>query len=362
MKIRDVYLKETKSYAAHTPQVSADALDCSLGVNPYGPPDRALEAVRSFDLSRLGDYPHTHAAHDAIIRYWSGQAALTRDGILLADGSVSALYLVNALFAKPGAEVVGFAPSFTDMIVNAEMQGMRYTRVAPADGTYREDVDALLAAVTNETALVYVDNPNNPTGQTLSRGDLRRILERAEAVGAYVLVDEAYGDFISREESAMAELGRFPGLMVLRTFSKGFGLAGLRAGYLAAAPELVAYMSKTSNPYTMNELTREAAAAAMEAGDYPASHGEDFARVKRALRGAAGHALTMLETDDRVPICTLKHRDAVDLQMLLARENVLTVSGAEFDCMDESCVRLRVPRLELAERLVEAVGRVDRSR
>lgn len=362
LKIREQYLRETKSYAAHTPAVTADTLDCSLGVNPYGPPACALDAVRSFDLARLGDYPHTHAAHDAIIRYWKDQAPLTRENILLVDGSVSALYLINALFAKPGAEVVGFVPSFTDMIVNVEMQGMRYTGVAPADETYREDVDALLAAMSGETALVYIDNPNNPTGQLLSKKELLRVLERAEELGAYVLVDEAYGDFVSREESILSALPRFPKLLVLRTFSKGFGLAGLRAGYVLAAAELVAYMSKTSNPYTMNELTREAAAAAMEAPDHPASHGENFVRVKADLRAATGGALTMLCTDDRVPICTLKHKDPVDLQQLLVREGVLTVSGAEFDSMDESCVRLRVPKAEAAHRLVEAVRRVDGAR
>jgi histidinol-phosphate aminotransferase len=359
MKIRSVYLEETKSYADHTPEATASILDCSLGVNPYGPPSQALEAIRAFDLGRLGDYPHTHAAHDAIIRYWREFADLTRENILLSDGSVSALYLINSLFANPGAEVVGFMPSFTDMIVNVGMQGMRYTGVAPADADYRENVDAMLATMGADTALVYIDNPNNPTGQLLPKEDLLRVLERAKKLGAYVLIDEAYGDFVNQAESVLCYQSQFDNLIVLRTFSKGFGLAGLRAGYLITTPELTRYMSKTSNPYTMNELTREAAAAAMSAVGYTSSHGDDFARSKRALRENTGHALKLLVTDDRVPICTLKHRETVDLQGLLYNQGILTVSGAEFDCMDESCVRLRVPAAGQTERLIQAVRKVD---
>ena len=362
MKIRSQYFKEQKSYAQNTPQVTEQTLDCSLGVNPYGPPRQALEAARSFDPAHLGDYPHSHAVHDAIIRHWKDQVSLTPEQILLVDGSVSGLYLINALFADPGAQVVGFIPSFTDMIVNVELQGMRYIGVPSAAANGREDVDALLAAMDERVSLVYIDNPNNPTGQLRPQTELVRVLERARELGVYVLIDEAYGDFVSREESILSQLPAFPNLLVLRTFSKGFGLAGLRAGYIVAAPELIGYMSKASNPYTMSAFSRVVAAAAMEEGDYPASHGADFAAIKRALRDRTGHRLTMLCTDDRVPICSLRHSDPnADLQRLLFDHGVLTVSGAEFDDMDASAVRLRVPRPEEAEPLLRAVEAVDRS-
>ena len=359
MKIRPVYQAKTKSYADHTPQPTADTLDCSLGVNPYGPPSQALEAVRAFDLAHLGDYPHSWAAHDAIIGYWADQTKLTRENILLVDGSVSALYLINPLFALPRAKVVGFAPTFTDMVVNVEMQGMTYVPVVPTREDFAEDVDALLAAMDEETSLVYIDNPNNPTGQLLPKADLIRVLDKAKELQAAVLIDEAYGDFVSKEESILSEREKYDNLLVLRTFSKGFGLAGLRAGYIITDPLLISYMSKTTNPYCMNELTRYAAAAAMTAEGYPSAHGPDFAKIKEELRAVTGNKLTLLATDGRVPICSLRHKEDVDLQALLFEEGVLTVSGAEFDAMDARCVRLRVPKGSLAGKLIEAVRRVN---
>lgn len=359
MKIREVYLRETKSYANHTPEVTDDMLDCSLGVNPYGPPEEALEAIRQFDLNRLGAYPHSHAAHDAIIEYWKNQTALTRENILLVDGSVSGIYLINQLFAKPSAEVVGFFPTFTDMIVNVEMHEMRYIGVPPTADDYSENVEKLMESICEKTALVYIDNPNNPTGQLLKKEDIMPVLEKAKELGVYVLVDEAYGDFVTREESMISELGNFSNLLVLRTFSKGFGLAGLRAGYILAAPELVSYMGKTSNPYTMNELTREAVAAAMKRVEYGASHAKDIAAMKQQIRQTVGNKLELLCTDDRVPICTLKHKDGMDLQALLCKVGVLAVSGVEFDAMDASCVRLRVPEEKDLARMLAALRKVD---
>lgn len=362
MKLRPVFQLPTKSYADHTPAATPDTLDCSLGVNPYGYPPQVEDALRAFALPRLAHYPHSHAAESAILRHWSGQATLTAQNLVLCDGSVSALYLINSLFSLPEAEVVGFVPSFTDMLVNARMQGMRYTQVPLlAKERFKANVDRLLAEVTEKTAMVYVDNPNNPTGQTIPLDQLERILARCKALDVCAVIDEAYGDFISREESALALWEKYGShMVVVRTLSKGFGLAGLRAGYIVAPPELVSAIGKISNPYMMNELTREAVSAAMETPDYPASHGEDFAAVKAAIAARTGGNLTLAETDGRVPICTLRHKDpAADLARLLFDAGILTVSGAEFDGLDGSAVRLRVPKREDAAVLLRAVEVVN---
>lgn len=362
MKIRSEFLIPIKSYADNTPEATPDILDCSLGENPYGFTPAAAAALRDFDPERMAHYPHSHRASGAIIRHWAGQAKLAADNILLCDGSIAALYLINSLFSTPGAQVVGYAPTFTDMVVNVKMLGMTYTAVpmSPAEN-FKADPDALLAAITPETALVYIDNPNNPTGQTMPLEDVERIVGRAAEVGAYILLDEAYGDFIPREESAVALLDRYPNLIVTRTFSKGFGLAGLRAGCILASPEVIGYLGKVSNPYMMNELTREIVAAALTDGGYPASHAAEFEAAKRALAAQTGKNVTLLHTDYRVPICTLRHRDSgANLQKLLYGNGVLTVSGAEFDGLDAAAVRLRIPKGAETEKLFQAVGLIDR--
>ena len=110
----------------------------------------------------------------------------------------------------------------------------------------------------------------------------------------------------------------------------------------------------------MSELSRELAATALTDRTYADSHGPDFAAMKRALRNVCGKNLTMAETDDRVPICLLQHKNPrADLQELLMAEGVLTCSGGEFEPLDRASVRLRVPRAQEMDKLLRAVEKVN---
>lgn len=361
MKIRNELLSQVRSYAGHTPHAAADTLDCSLGVNPYGFPPVVREAFAAFDPERFYHYPHSDAPRSAIVAYWANYAFIEPENIVLTDGSVSALYLLCNILAKKGAEVVGFLPTFTDMVEYSRMMAMRYVGIpARREEGWRMEVSDLVDAISADTSLVYIDRPNNPTGQTLSLADISRVLDKCEELGVYAIVDEAYGDFLPREESAVTLGPKYKNIIIVRTFSKGFGLAGLRAGYIITGQELIRYISKVSNPYMMSELSRELAAAALSDRSYADSHGADFAAMKQALRDVCGGALSMAVTDDRVPICLLQHRDPrADLQELLMAQGVLTCSGGEFEPLDRSSVRLRVPRAEEMEKLLQAVEKVN---
>ena len=361
LKIRPEFSAPTKSYAANTQLPQGDLLDCSLGENPYGFPKGVTEKLKQFDFAGLSHYPHSTELHDAIARHWKNITPLSRNNITLTDGSIGALYLLNTLFGTPNAEIVGFAQSFTDMIVNVQMLSMKYKAVPMnADRGYRADADALIAACSEQTAVIYLDNPNNPTGQVMPLADIERILRHAERIGACLLADEAYGDFIEQSESAAALLGQSDNLIVVRSFSKGFGLAGLRAGYILSSPVITGMLAKISNPYVMSSFSRAAAVAALDEPQFPTSHAAQFSDAKQQLISCTGSRLTLLCTDGRVPICTLGHRDeAQNLQQLLLAHGILTVSGAEFEGLGPQFVRLRVPLAQDLPRLLQALSAVN---
>ena len=367
MKIRNELLSQVRSYAGHTPHAAEDTLDCSLGVNPYGFPPVVKEAFAAFDPDRFYHYPHSDAPQKAIVDYWADYAFIEPENIVLTDGSVSALYLLCNILAKKGAEVVGFLPTFTDMVEYSRMMAMRYVGIpARREENWRMEVSDLVDAISGDTSLVYIDRPNNPTGQTLSLADISRVLDRCEELGVYAIVDEAYGDFLPREESAVTLGPKYKNIIIVRTFSKGFGLAGLRAGYIITGQELIRYISKVSNPYMMSELSRELAAAALSDRTYADSHGPDFAAMKRSLRGVCGKELTMAETDDRVPICLLQHRNPrADLQELLDGEfESLSLAFAQnvndgylefVDLMDERGIEIYELSPELLSKVEELI-------
>jgi len=171
-------------------------------------------------------------------------------------------------FAAPGEKVAYSAPSFSMLVTFARVNGLE-----PAPVPFRRDgdvdPDALLA---ERAAVTYVCSPNNPTGTGVSTAALERVVAKAEGL---VLVDEAYGEFSGR--TSVPLLARAPQLLVTRTLSKAFGLAGLRVGYGLAAPEVVRVLEKVRGPYKVNVLGERAALAAL---------GDDLPWVRRHVEAS----------------------------------------------------------------------------
>lgn len=363
MKIRDELLTEVKSYADNTPPATADMLECSLGVNPYGFSPAVERAFAQYDVRRFSHYPHSLSLQAALADYWSPCAQLRPENIVLTDGSIAALYLLTNVFMRPGGVVQGFLPTFTNMAEYIRLVSMRYEGIAgrPADA-FAMDAERLAGSLRPETVLVYIDRPNNPTGQTMPLDAVRRVAQVCARLDICLLVDEAYGDFIPREESAISLFPAFRNLIVVRTFSKGLGLAGLRAGYIVAHEEITACLGKLANPYMMNDLAREMTRASLTDASWGIRHAPDMAAQKQRIRQAGGDVLRMAATDDRVPIFLLCHRDpAADLAALLLQEGVVVCSGGEFAPLDRSSARICVPTAEEGHRLLAAVERICRS-
>ncbi len=360
---RSALTAPAKSYAVETPPDPALLLDCTMGVNPYGYPKASADVLRQLNLSHLQDYPHDTVLYTAVIRFWQAQAELTEQMLFFSDGSISGIYCLNNLFSQSSRdEVAGFYPTFTDMVESVRRFGMKYRGVPiRMEENGLAAAEDLLPCLSEKTAFIYLDRPNNPTGQTMPLQDVEKLCRACRDAGAYCVVDEAYADFLPRNESAMTLINRNDNLIIIRTFSKGFGLANLRAGYLVLQPELTTMLKRCSNPYVLSDIQRQACAAALTEPDFPASHGADFAESKRLISSVVGGRVRMLQTDARVPICTLTLQEEGNLQKILMEEGVYALSGCDFDGLDERSVRLCVPVLQSVPRLAAALERVERS-
>ena len=164
----------------------------------------------------------------------------------------------------------------------------------PLDAEFRHDVDAMAAAVTPRTRLVFVCSPNNPTGTVVTRAELERLLA---AVGPDVLValDEAYYEYVTDPDAVdgLPLLDAHPNLVVLRTFSKAYRLAALRVGYAVGAPEVITALRKVCSPFSVNTLAQAAAVAALDDAEALlatcADTVEERVRVRDALRRRGLH-------------------------------------------------------------------------
>lgn len=182
------------------------------------------------------------------------------ENIFLGVGSDEGIDLAYRIFCRPGIDnVVAIAPSYGMYEVCADINDIEYRRVS-LDDNFNFDPDTLLAATDENTKLLWICSPNNPTGNAYP---IEMILKTAQTFSGIVMVDEAYIDFSSKG-SMIAYLDQCPNVIVLQTFSKAWGRAGLRLGVAYASPEIIDYYNKVKYPYNINAITQEKAIEALE--------------------------------------------------------------------------------------------------
>ena len=240
-----------------------DAIKLASNENPYPPVPAVVEAVAAAagDVNRYGDHRATDLR--AAIAGWLD---VDVDRVAAGCGSVGLLQQLLLAYVDPGDEVVYPWPSFEAYPIDVQLTGGVEVTVPLVDHTF--DLEAVAAAVTDRTKLVLLANPNNPTGTAVHVDQLRRLVEQVPG-DVLVVVDEAYREFVT------ADLGDpitdlqpgHPNVVVLRTFSKAFGLAALRTGYAVADPEVVVELDKVLIAFAVNHLAQVASLAAIAARD-----------------------------------------------------------------------------------------------
>jgi histidinol-phosphate aminotransferase len=243
-----------------------------LNENTGGCSPKVVEAVRGFNAERLALYPDFREAvveTSAYLGVHPERIVLTNgldEGILLASiaylGNRTPVALVELgapLTAPSGAaEIVVALPAFDPYLHAAKAMGARIVSVPPGPD-YTFPVEGVLRALTPDTRIVYVNNPNNPSGQPIAKDAIHRVAR--EAGQALVFVDEAYHDFLG--ENFLAEAAEYPNVLVGRTFSKAYGLAGMRVGVLIASPQILEPIRKAMPLFNLNVVAVAALRAAL---------------------------------------------------------------------------------------------------
>ncbi len=226
--------------------------------NPLGMSPKARAAAEQA-LDGLGRYPDPFELTAKLAERFG----VAQSQIVLGNGSNDVLDLAARVFLAPGRSAV-FAQHAFAVYPLATMSTGAECVVAPAKH-YGHDLAAMQAALRPDTRLIWIANPNNPTGSFLPYGEVRKFLASAPADVAVVL-DEAYNEYLPPAErvDTAAWIGEFPNLIVTRTFSKIYGLAGLRVGFAVAAPEVADLMNRVRQPFNVNNLAIAAASAALD--------------------------------------------------------------------------------------------------
>ncbi|PQV52077.1 histidinol-phosphate transaminase [Paraburkholderia sp. BL21I4N1] len=237
----------------------ANIVKLASNENPLGMPESAQRAMAQA-ASELGRYPDANAFE--LKSALSERYGVPAEWITLGNGSNDILEIAAHAFVEKGQSIIYAQYSFAVYALATQGLGARAI-VVPAV-QYGHDLDAMLAAITDDTRLIFVANPNNPTGTFIDGPKLEAFLDKVPRNVAVVL-DEAYTEYLPQDKryDSIAWVRRYPNLLVSRTFSKAFGLAGLRVGFAIAQPELTDLLNRLRQPFNVNTLAQAAAIAAL---------------------------------------------------------------------------------------------------
>jgi histidinol-phosphate aminotransferase len=333
-----------QSYVKEDEESAEVVVDCALGVNPFGCSPLVSGFLKNCDgaISRYPAYPYV-SLRQAISNYWKDITAVGISEIRIGGGSVSILDFLCKCMIDPGDRVLGFVPQFTDFSASLKSFGGVYD-VFPLNAArdYELDVEAFCAEVTSEHKIVYVDNPNNPTGQVLEPEAIAKLASRCRECGALLIVDEAYGDYLDKQASALTVFPEYENLCVVRSFSKGFGLAGVRVGYAFMHEPLAGCYDKAGYPFTVSTIGAALAEQVLSDNTFLKSSRDAIARIKGEVLLSL-KCLRHARTHPEVPICTLLAGRDISLYAMLGRHGVLSEAGEDFANLGKHAVRLRVP-------------------
>jgi len=237
----------------------------SANENPLGPSARVVGAIER-EVARVHLYPD--GGSSALRAALGRRLSVAPDQLMIGNGADELLALIATAAFEPGDEVVVPQPSFEPYTSVVNLAGA--TLSASPLAKYETDLDDVGRRITNRTKAVILCSPHNPTGTIIRRKPLHTFLDALGADGPLVVLDEAYRDFADDRDmpDGVALIARYPRIIVLRTFSKIAGLAGLRVGYAIGARETIERLNRVRAPYNVNRLGQAAAVAALGDGEY----------------------------------------------------------------------------------------------
>lgn len=338
-------------------------IDFSANVNPLGPPKGALKAIER-SLWRISFYPDPKSTElrEAVSKRFEG---IGPDNLVVGNGSTELIHLFAEVFVDKGDVALIPEPTFGEYEVAVRKAGGR-PRHVKLGRSFSLDPAPFLKEVKFGPKVIFLCNPNNPTGALAPREDLLEIIEGALKEDALVFLDEDFIDFVEDGASLVGEVEDYRNLFVLRSFTKAYGLAGLRVGYVAACKEAAGLLAKAKTPWNVNCLAQAAALAALNDESY-LERTRRFVEAERSfLAGELKRlkALKVFPSSANFIFVDVRRAGltAAQLKEEMLKRGILIRDCSSFRGLDEFYVRVAVRTREENERLLEALREVVEGR
>lgn len=315
------------------------------------PSPRVNEAIQAYLAGNreLNWYPQLGSKD--LVDELQNYTGLSSEHILATNGSDDALQLICSTFLSEGDEVVAPVPTYNHFLVFAESCGADIKEVQ-GDNPFSKNLEGVREAMSPSTRILYLVSPNNPTGVVIDPEDVEKLCE--EYPNTLIILDEAYFEFA--QVTGISLVRDYPNLLVTRTFSKAFGLAGLRVGYLSGDPELIEGLSRIYNPKSVNALGQIGAAAALRDLDYL----DDFLAEVEASKEILRDFFASRRADAHVTPANFLVVRVPDIKRTLGEletRGVYVRDRSSYPGL-EGCLRMSVGTVEQTHRLIKRLEQV----
>lgn len=322
-------------------------LDFSSNTNPLGPPESVLNALKK-NMWRISHYPDDSGRElkKAIADY----AGVGVESVILGNGSTEIIKLFAEAFISPGDRVVLPSPTYSEYEYQARLRGAEVSYL-PSKRDMSFSAEEIVSALEDEARVLFLCNPNNPTGKTLERKELKNIIEAAREKEVLVLLDEAYIEFTGKP--GFLNSMEYENLLVSRSLTKFFTLPGLRLGYGISGMRIVSELEKLRIPWNVNALAQLAGVEALRDKEFARSSNFVESEKKFLMRELEKIGLKTVASDTNFFLISLGGRiSSHELKAKLLDKKLLIRDCSSFKALGNNNIRVSVKRREDNQRLV----------
>lgn len=327
-----------------------DSIKLASNENPLGPSPLAVKALRK-GLADINRYPDGSCYY--LKNALSKKLGLSPDEIFFGNGSNEIIEVAVRTFLNPGDEAIMAHPSF--IVYSMIVQAAKGENIIVPLKEWRHDLNAMASKITEKTKIIFIANPNNPTGTINTGAEMDSFMEKVPD-GVLVIVDEAYHEYVSSPDYAdnMKYFRQGRDIIIMRTFSKIYGLAGLRIGYGIAKTSIISEMNKVRQPFNINSLAQKAALAALEDREYIARVKGINERGKKYLyKEFKAMKINYIPTETNFIYIILKDEIAQQLYNELLKQGVIV------RLMGPREIRVTIGLQRENKRLIEALKKLE---
>ncbi len=360
IEIYKPYLDNAKTYKGGKSKSEikpgADLIKLSSNENLLGPSPLAIAAIRE-SIDTLHEYPDGNADRlcQAISEYYGDR--LSTNQIVCANSGSECLEMIIRAYLDEGLECIVSTPTFMPYVIFSKKLGVTVRDIPLSAESYDIDIDGILSAVNSNTRLLFLNNPNNPTGAYLNDSDVKSLLDQLPD-HVVVVIDEVYRHFASADDFSEATKWVNAGYPVIgvNSLSKAYGLAGLRIGYLYANERISAYINKLSRPFFLNTLAINAGIAALQDTAYISSTVDSVLSGRAYLFHEFGRLGLKCYPSQTNFILVRPSMGAEAFVEGLLEHDIMVRSVANFGA--DGCVRITIGKKEHNEALVKALENI----